>query len=100
MVFKGINATGWEELVDGKLVQSSYKLYNDYLGGWFVGLLAITYLIMLYYKTKSAALTVTMAIIFASMFVGSVYVKSSLIRVIFLITAFLLAGLLYYVIWK
>ena len=100
-LIEATNATGWTELMDGQLIGASYAMFDAAFQGWFIPLLFIVYQTVLLIKTKNLTLSWTTGIIFMSMYAGSQFVSSQVaIPIIFLLLAFQLGGILYFLIWK
>lgn len=91
---------GWAQLYNGSLIAAAYTMYDFYFGGWLVGLLFIVYEFMLLMKTRSLPLGFIMGAMFASLYVGSVYVTQYSAQLIFVMLVFELAGIAYMWIWK
>jgi len=95
-----VNATGWNELVDGNLIKAAFVMYDTAMAHWFVAILFVVYQLLLLMKTRSLNLAFTTGIIFLSLYALSSYVKAISVQVMFVITVFELAGILYFLIWK
>lgn len=91
------NATGWNELLDGKIVQAVYNAYNIPLGSIGIPVLVLffVYQIMLYAKTRNVALTWLTGVLFVSMYGLSIYVESLSLQLMFFLLVIELAGILY-----
>ena len=50
------NSTGWAQLENGSLIQSSWTLYTFYLGTWFFTILFFMFQFMLLLKARSPTL--------------------------------------------
>ena len=100
MTFVGTNATGWSDLMDGNMITAVFTMFDAAFLNWTVAILFIVYQFMLFLKTKNPALCWITGIIFASLYVVSIYVKSMSIQIIFVILVFELAIILYTLIWK
>jgi len=62
------NVTGWNELVNGTIVESSYSLFNSSFAGSFLLVAFMTLSITLLIKTKSATISFVAGMIFFTMF--------------------------------
>jgi len=100
MTFIGENATGWSELMDGHMISAVFTMYDTSFLNWTVALLFIVYQFMLFLKTKNPVLAWVTGLIFASLYVASIFVKTMSIQIIFVILVFELAIILYILIWK
>jgi len=72
-----MNATGWNLLIDGHLIQASFFMYNTALVGWTVTILFFVYQFMLYMKARN----LTLNFITGLMFVGLFVVNNTLIKI-------------------
>jgi hypothetical protein len=95
-----VNATGWVELYSGNLIGAAFTMYDTALVGWFVAILFIVYQFMLYMKTQNLTLTWITGMIFASLYLTSIFIKPASVWIIFTILVLELAGILYVLIWK
>lgn len=105
-----VNATGWSELMDGKMIKAVYTMYDQAFGavtggpfvdgGWVVIILFVVYQFMLLLKTRNLTISWITGIIFASLYATSIFVKAISIQIIFVILVFELAGILYMLIFK
>ena len=96
-----INAIGWTELMDGKLIGAAFAMYDGAFLGWFVPLLFVVYQAILLIKTKNLTLAWVTGIFFISMYATSMFVKAQAsLPIIFIILVFELAGIFYFLIWK
>ena len=97
-----VNATGWSNLINGKLVEASYELYNSapFLGGWAVAILFMVFQFMLYIKTRNLIMMWVTGIFFASMYLTSVFVVDFSRNIIVSILILELTGILYYIFFK
>ncbi len=97
MVNAPVNVTGWTELMDGNMIGAAYTMFDQALGGMgmVVVILFVLYQFMLYMKTQNLTLMWTIGIMFASLYVGSKFVETFSVQIIFLLLVFELAGILY-----
>ena len=72
-----VNATGWNELMDGRLISAAFVMYDTALAGWTVVILFFIYQLMLILKTRNLTLSWITGIFFAAMFVSSQALTSS-----------------------
>ena len=89
------NATGWNELFDGQIIQAAFTMYDTALAGWTVGILFFVFQSMLYMKTKNLTLCWITGIFFVSMYAGTVFIKTASIQIMALLLVFELGGILY-----
>jgi hypothetical protein len=102
------NVTGWNQLIDGNIISSSFIMYDTALMGWTIAILFIVYQAMLLLKTRNLVISFITGILFASMYVGSTLMSASgnpilkpiSIQVIFVILVLELGAILYLWIWK
>jgi len=92
-----VNATGWNELMDGNMISAVYTMFDTAFGGMgiVVVILFFVYQLMLYMKTKNITLMWIIGIIFASLYATSSFVEVFSVQIIFLLLVFELAGILY-----
>ena len=97
MVNAPVNATGWNILMDGKMVEAVYTMFDASLGG--VGLFAVilfaVYQFMLFQKTKNLTAMWVIGVIFLSLYGASKYVEQFSLQIMLLIITFEFAGILY-----
>lgn len=103
-----VNATGWDQLIQGKIIEAPFYMFNIAWGGWFIALLYFIFQLMLYLKTRNALMGFIIGIFFVSIYAGStvfstgtfgfIHVKS--MQAITLMLIIQLAGTLYVLIWK
>jgi len=95
------NVTGWTEILDGKLIEAVYGMYNLALNGWFVTILFFSFQLILYIKTKNMTLTWVTGMIFASMYVGTAVFNNPVAKsVMFVMLTLQLGGILYMLLAK
>lgn len=96
-----VNATGWEYLMDGRMVYAVYHMFDSAFGnmGLIVVLLFFVYQLMLYWKTQNLTLMWIIGVFFASMYATSTFVKQTSVNIIFLLLVLELAGILYLMIF-
>ena len=95
MVYVGNNATGWTQLMDGKMISAAYYMYNTAFMNYFTFIIFIIFQAMLWYKTRSATLTWVTGLFFASLYAVSTFVETVSIQWIFIMLVVQLAGILY-----
>ena len=90
------NASGWEQLIDGHMINAVYTMFNEaFLGsGIIVIILFLLYQFMLYQKTQNFTLMFVVGVIFTSMYGLSVYVEAFGLQIMFLIIVLELTGML------
>lgn len=93
-----MNATGWEYLIEGKLVQASVAVYQSVLGVWFLSGLIMLFIIMLSIKTRDPVAVTITSLIFLSLYVGLVHPR--VVGIILLISVVMIAGILYTIMFK
>ena len=91
---------GWGELFSGDLVGAAYTMYDAAFANWVVAILFIVYQFILYTKTKNLNLTWITGLFFLALYAASHYVKEASVQIMFLISVFELAGILYLLIFK
>ena len=96
------DTVGWAELMEGNMIGAVYTMFDTAFGGagWIVVILFFVYQFMLYMKTKNLALMWITGIIFASLYVASIFVEPLAARVIFLMLVLELAAIFYLLIFK
>ena len=95
-----VNATGWNELLNGNVLSGVLVMYNTYFANWFVAILFFVYQFMLIIKTRNLTLSWITGVIFVSLYAVSIYVKQLTVQIMFLILVIELAGILYLWFWK
>lgn len=94
------NVTGWNELMDGKLIKSAFTMFDTSLAGWFVPLIFFTFQIMLYMKTKNVTMTWVSGLLFASLYASTLFMNEMSQYILFILLSVQLAGVLYMMITK
>jgi len=94
------NATGWNELFNGQLISAVFTMYDTALLGWTVAILFFVYQFMLLMKTKNLTLSWVTGIIFLALYATTFFVKTMSLQVMFILLAFELGGILYFILWK
>lgn len=89
-----INATGWNELMEGKVIQSVFTMYDGAFSGWFVGIIFFTFQILLYMKTRNNTITWVLGILFASLYASTAFMNTETNFLLFVTLSFQLAGIL------
>src|SRR6056297_1111490 len=103
-----MNATGWNQLFDGNMVNAAFVMYNTAFAGWLVAILFIVYQFMLILKTKNMTLAWVTGLFFAALYASSTILagstnpvlKAASLKIIFVILVFELAGILYFWLFK
>jgi len=105
-----VNATGWNELIDGHLIGAVFTMFDSSnaasavvsggLAGWTVAILFIVYQFVLYLKTQNLALCWMTGMLFVSLYITSVFIKTASVHIIFVILVFELCGILYFWLFK
>ena len=97
-----VNATGWSQLMDGNMILAAYTMYDasNAFAGWFVVILFFVYQFMLLMKTRNLTLSWITGLFFVSLYISSSFVKATTVPLMFILLAFELAGILYFIIWK
>jgi len=98
----GPNVTGWSQLMDGNLILAAYTMYDasNVFAGWLVVILFFVYQFMLLMKTRNLTLSWVTGLFFVSLYITSSFMKETAVPILFIILAFELAGILYFIIWK
>lgn len=89
------NVTGWNELMEGKLIKAAFTLYDTSFVGWFVAIVFFTFQALLFIKTKNATLTWVMGFLFASAYVSTTFMNEYTRYILFVTLVLQLAGILY-----
>jgi len=89
------DVTGWSQILEGKLVQAVFTMYNALLNGWVLAILFFTFQIILINKTRNMTLAFVTAAIFTATYGLSSYMKPAVIYVLFVVMAFELAIIFY-----
>ena len=92
------NVTGWNEVMNGSLVEGAYSMYNGALAGNFLTFIFCVLTATLYMKTKNPTLCFIIGLLFFSMFYS--YFTSTGIGIMIIILVFELAVVLYDIFWK
>lgn len=93
------NVTGWNELMNGSIVEASFVLFNTSFKSNFLLLLFVTLSSVLYMKTKNTALTFSLGMIFFVMFYTQLAESPITVTSIILILTFELGLALYQIFW-
>jgi hypothetical protein len=88
-----MNATGWEQMMDGQLIQAAVTMYNIEVGGWVIGVLFLVYQFMLYMKTRNHAACVVITILFCGLFFTSVLLPTYSMIIITVVLVFQLGAI-------
>ena len=88
------NVTGWNELMDGKIINSAFTMYDTAFAGWFVGIIFFTFEILLYMKTRNPTITWVFGLLFASLYGATAFMNTQTNYLLFITLAFQLAGIL------
>lgn len=94
------NVTGWNELMDGKLINSAFTMFDNSLVGWFVPIIFFTFQIMLFNKTKNATLSWITGLLFASLYAASVFMNEQTNYILFILLSLQLAGIFFMAFFK
>jgi hypothetical protein len=89
------NVTGWNYIIQGKLIEASFSMFDTALNGWTVGILFLVFQFMLIIKTRSLTLSATSAMIFLAMMIGQTYLKSQSLLLLWIIVIVEIGGILY-----
>jgi hypothetical protein len=102
MVNVPVNATGWNELMDGNMIGAVYTMFDTAFGnmGIIVVILFFVYQFMLYMKTGNVTLMWVTGIIFASMYATSSFVEPVSVQIIFLLLVLEFAAVLFLTFYK
>jgi hypothetical protein len=93
------NVSGWNDLMNGKVISASFNLYSTLLNGWTIAILFVVFQILVYIKTKNIVMMWISGIFFASMYAVSMFSRNSIVF-IFAILILELAGIMYYMFFK
>jgi hypothetical protein len=94
------NATGWNELLDGKIVYAVYKMFDVATLGFFSAIIFFIFQFILWNKAKNITLNFTLGLFFASLYAVSTFVKPYSVQFMFVLLAVQLAGILFMWIMK
>ena len=94
------NVTGWNELMQGKIVGSAFNMFDTAFGGWFVAILFFTFQTLLYMKTKNTTITWVSGLMFASLYAASAFMNAETNYILFITLALQLAGVIYMIFTK
>jgi len=94
------NVTGWNELMEGKLINAVFTMFDTAFAGWFVAIIFFTFQILLYMKTKNVTITWVSGLMFASLYAASVFMNPESNYIMFIALSIQLAGVLYMIIMK
>ena len=91
------NAPGWEELINGNMINAVYTMFNSAIGGsgLIVVILFFVFQFMLYMKTENVTLTWISGAFFVSVYASSYFYEDFALRIIFALIVFEFAGILY-----
>lgn len=92
------NVTGWNEFVNGSLVEASYKVYNAAWGGHILLAVWVVLSASLFMKTKNPTLTFSAGLI--SFLVFYQFLSTLAVSIIVLVLILELSGTLYSIFWK
>ena len=93
-----MNVTGWNYLLEGRMIMASRIMLESYWGDWYITLLFIAFKIVLYFGTKSVLLGFVISLLFLST-LGS-FLEPQALGIMIVITVFELGVLLYNSLWK
>lgn len=94
------NTKLYDYLLDGKLAEASFYLYDDIFQGMFIGVLFLTVQTLLYLKTKSALLCWAAGVfIFAATYFTNLF-DGVIVGIIGILLLLELTGILYYTFFK
>jgi hypothetical protein len=93
-----VNVTGWNELLQGRVIMASRLMFEYYWGDWFITLLFLAFKLVLYFSTKSITLSFITSLIFLS--VMNSYLDPQAFGIVVVIMVFELGGILYNAFWK
>jgi|SRR6056297_839768 len=89
------NVTGWNELMNGKVIDSVFTMFDASFVGWFVPILFFTFQALLYMKTKNVTITWVSGLLFASLYAVSAFVNDASKYILFITLVIQLAGVFY-----
>lgn len=96
-----VNATGWNELMDGNMVKAAFTMYNIAWNSYIVIILFFVFQIMLFMKTRSWPLLFTTGIIFLGMLASldlltdTTFISTRSVILLATVLALELAGVIY-----
>jgi len=89
------NVTGWNELMNGKVIDSVFTMFDASFVGWFIPILFFTFQALLYMKTKNVTITWVSGLLFASLYAVSAFVNDASKYILFITLVIQLAGVFY-----
>lgn len=92
-----VNATGWAELMDGKMVNAVYRMFDASLGGigLFVLFMFILYQFILFQKTGNVTLMWVTGVFFVAMMATTQFIPSMTLNILFTILLLEFAAIFY-----
>ena len=96
----GPNVTGWEQIMNGSLIQAAINLYTIDVGGWAIGILFIVYQFMLYIKTRNLSLCIVTGFLFSILGFSSVLLPKWSMIIIVVTLIIELGGIFYLWVFK
>lgn len=90
-----VNATGWNELMNGDIVYAVFLMFDIATMYWFTAILFFVFQYVLYVKAKNLTLNFVLGLFFASLYATSIFVKAVSVQFIFIILALELAGIIF-----
>lgn len=94
------NVTGWNELMEGKVINAAFTMYDISFAGWFVAIIFFTFQTILYIKTKSLILTWVIGLLFASLYSATLFMNEYTNYILFLTLALQLSGIFFMLFMK
>jgi len=94
------NVTGWNELMDGKVIKSAFVMLDSNFIGWFIPIIFFTFQAMLYIKTRNVTITWVTGLFFASLYASTAFMNDYTNFILFVTLIIQLAGILFLVFYK
>jgi len=89
------NVTGWNDLIEGNIMNAVYSMFDAATGGWFVAIMFFVFQSTLFIKTRNVTLCWVTGIFFASLYgLQATIMKPYSMQLMFVLLALELAGIL------
>jgi len=87
--------TPWEQILEGKLIQAVYDMYNIAFDGWVIAILFFVFQFILFVKTRNINIMYVLGTIFLALFSYTTYIKETSLSVMFVVLVLELAGIMF-----
>jgi len=95
-----VNATGWAELIAGQVWNAPFVMYNTAMAGLFIFALYLVFQAMIYYKTRSASLSLVIGLMFTYVAISLSAVPASMVWWLILLLVVQGTWVFYYTFFK